>query len=625
MDNFSIILKGCYALLITSLRYPLKNTVINSLRSRWQTFDPNPRQYWGLSLLWLGLLSWLAFLWNLGALGLMDKTEALFVEVAHQMYLTGDWITPRWNGQTFFDYPVWGYWVVALSFKLFGVSEWAARLPAALSAIALVLGSFYTLRITGFTWGEQQATPRSLWLRACLGAGIVAMNPGWVGWGRTSVTDMFLSSAIALALLSFFVGYTQFERGKTSSISYGLATVFAAIAVLAKGPVGVLLPLLIMGIFLLYVGQFKAVIQEMPLLPMVGIFAVVVIPWYALATQANGWDFLSHFIGFSNFQRFTSVLYRHAGPWYFYLPWCFILLLPWSIYLPLAITRLQFWRRKAWQSSPRSQQLGLFCGVWFAVVLLFFSSAATKLAGYILPLVPAGAILITLFFTDILLTHREQTGKSWPLLTSGIVNTILLAILAIAAFLSPTFADDDPAYPTFATALQSSGLPWILGGILTLATVVSLGLLIQHKTRVWLWIPNLLGFFLTLLLVIPPLAPLMDSQRQQPFRELGIELGQKVLPQEPIFLMGYPRYSLVYYSQHPVTFLDDVPYALELVQPGKDQNPSPTVIIVSEPRFLERFKLQPKDYQQLVQRGVYTALRVDKKTLLNKAQPKQDH
>ena len=601
----------------------MNNSLTDRLRQVWQTFDQHPRLCWLFSALWLGLLSWLAFLWNLGSLGLMDKTEALFVEVGHQMYLTGDWITPRWNDQTFFDYPVWGYWLVALSFKWLGVSEWAARLPVALSAIALLVGSFYTLRMTGFTWGESQTSPRSLWLRAWLGAGIVAMNPGWVGWGRTSVTDMFLSSAIALALLSFFLGYCQISPFQNPKMGYFLAPVFAAIAVLAKGPVGVLLPLLIIGIFLFYIGQLKAVIKEMPLLPMVGIFAVIVIPWYALATQANGWEFLSHFIGFSNFQRFTSVLYRHAGPWYFYLPWCFILLLPWSIYLPLAIARLQFWRRKAWQSSPRSQQLGLFCFIWFGVILLFFSSAATKLAGYILPLVPAGALLLTLFWTEILWPPRQAPEKAWPLLTSGIVNTILLAILAIAAFLSPTFADDDPAYPTFATALKDSGLPWILGGILTLATLLSLGLLIQRKTRPMLWMPNLLGFLLTLLLVIPPLAPLMDSQRQQPFRELGIEIGQKVLPQEPIFLMGYPRYSLVYYSQHPVTFLDDVPYALELVQPGKDRNPSPTVIIISEPRFLERFQLQPQDYQQLSQKGVYTALRVNKQTLLNQAQSKE--
>ncbi|MFZ9565989.1 MAG: ArnT family glycosyltransferase [Vulcanococcus sp.] len=82
----------------------------------------------------------LAFFLELGGLGLMDKTEGLFVEVPRQMLLRGDWVTPRWNGTTFFDYPVWGYWMVALSFRLFGISEWAARLrpPALRSWLSLV-------------------------------------------------------------------------------------------------------------------------------------------------------------------------------------------------------------------------------------------------------------------------------------------------------------------------------------------------------------------------------------------------------------------------------------------------------------------------------------------------------
>ena len=85
------------------------------------------------------LLCWLAFFQGLGSLGLMDKTEALFVEVGHQMLERGDWVTPWWNGQRFFDYPVWGYWMVALSFRLFGVSPVggpAARGPSASAVVA---------------------------------------------------------------------------------------------------------------------------------------------------------------------------------------------------------------------------------------------------------------------------------------------------------------------------------------------------------------------------------------------------------------------------------------------------------------------------------------------------------
>ncbi|MGL5035723.1 MAG: ArnT family glycosyltransferase [Microcystaceae cyanobacterium] len=596
----------------------MKSLFPQSLSNWWQTFEQNPRQCWLLSVIWLLVLSWVAFFWNNGVLGVMDKTEALFVEVAHQMYLTGDWITPRWNGETFFDYPVWGYWLVALSFKLFGVSEWAARLPVALSAIALVVLSFYTLRFTGLTFGERAVSERSLWLRAWLGSGIVAMNVGWVAWGRTSVTDMFLASGIALTLLSFFLGYVQENNPKQQKIWYLIAPIFAGIAVLAKGPVGILLPSLVIAIFLLYVGQFKQIFKEIPLLLMIGIFLIVTIPWYALATQANGLEFLNSFIGFSNFQRFTSVLYRHAGPWYFYLPYCFILLLPWSIFLPNAIARLQFWRRKAWLSTPRTNQLGLFCFFWFMIILLFFSTAATKLAGYILPIVPAGALMITLFWTEEIFNLDAVNNRKWPFLTSAIINTILLAIIALAAFISPQLVGNDPANPNFVEALKTSGLPWILGSIFTLATLLSIFLLIKPVNRSVLWSPNFLGFFLTLVLVIPPLAPLMQS-RYQPFQELAKITGKLVQPNEQVFLMGYLRYSLLYYSQHPVVFLDDVPYAIELLQPDKDTNTNKTILIIAEPQFLERFKLQPRDYQLLAQKSVYSLIRVPKATILQRA------
>jgi 4-amino-4-deoxy-L-arabinose transferase-like glycosyltransferase len=588
------------------------------LKTWWQSFDKNPRQCWLISILWLVLISWIAFFWNLGVLGVMDKTEALFVEVAHQVYLTDDWITPRWNWQTFFDYPIWGYWMVALSFKLFGVSEWAARLPVALAAIALVALSFYTLRYFGLNGHEDQLEVRQSWIRAWIGTGIVALNPGWVGWGRTSVTDMFLSSAIAMAMLSFFLGYAQPENPKVQQRWYLVAPVFAAIAVLAKGPVGLLLPALAISIFLVYVGQFWQVLREIKLIAMIGIFLLITVPWYGLAAQANGAEFIGTFFGFSNFQRFTSVLYRHAGPWYFYLPYCFILLFPWSLFLPLAIARLQFWRKKVWTSTPRNRQLGLFCFVWFMVILVFFSAAATKLPGYILPIVPAGAIMITLFWGEEMLVNREKVYQQWPFLTSGIITTLLFFGLAIAAFISPKLAGSDPAFPTFGATLEASGIPVIFGVILSALGIFSTILLIKKNYRPWFWTSNLLFFVSLLTVVVPLLAPIMDSQRQLPFRELAKVVGQVAKPQELVFLMGYPRYSLVHYSQHRVEFLDDVNFAIDYLKDPSKVNSLPTVLIVTEPKFMDRFGLKPGDYQLIDEKGVYKLIRVAKSLLLEK-------
>jgi len=588
------------------------------LKTWWQSFDKNPRQCWLISILWLVLISWIAFFWNLGVMGVMDKTEALFVEVAHQVYLTDDWITPRWNWQTFFDYPIWGYWMVALSFKVFGVSEWAARLPVALTAIAVVALSFYTLRYFGLNGQDEQLEIRQKWIRAWIGSGIVALNPGWVGWGRTSVTDMFLSSAIAMAMLSFFLGYAQPENPKVQQRWYLVAPVFAAIAVLAKGPVGLLLPALAISIFLIYVGQFWQVLREIKLIAMIGIFLLITVPWYGLAAQANGAEFIGTFFGFSNFQRFTSVLYRHAGPWYFYLPYCFILLFPWSLFLPLAIARLQFWRKKVWALTPRNRQLGLFCLVWFVVILAFFSAAATKLPGYILPIVPAGAIMITLFWGEEMLVDREKVYQQWPFLTSGIITTLLFFGLAIAAFISPKLAGSDPAFPTFGATLEASGIPIIFGITLTALGIFSTILLIKKNYRPWFWTSNILFFVSLLTIVVPPLAPIMDSQRQLPFRELAKVVGQVAKPQELVFLMGYPRYSLVHYSQHRVEFLDDVNFAIDYLKDPTKVNSLPTVLIVTEAKFMDRFGLKPGDYQLIDEKGVYKLIRVSKSLLLEK-------
>ena len=586
------------------------------LKTWWQSFEKNPQQCWLISILWLVLISWIGFFWNLGVMGVMDKTEALFVEVAHQVYLTDDWITPRWNWQTFFDYPIWGYWMVALSFKLFGVSEWAARLPVALTAIAVVILSFYTLRYFGLNGGDKELEIRQLWIRAWIGSGIVALNPGWIGWGRTSVTDMFLSGAIAMTMLSFFLGYAQPENPKIQQRWYLVTPIFAAIAVLAKGPVGLLLPALAISIFLFYVGQLRQIFREIKLIPMIGIFLLITVPWYAAATSVNGSEFIGTFFGMSNFQRFTTVIYRHAGPWYFYLPYCFILLLPWSIFLPLTIARLQFWRKKAWVSTPRNQQLGLFCLVWFFVILFFFSAAATKLAGYILPIVPAGAIMITLFWGEEMLPNQSKIYKQWPFLTSGIMTTAIFFILAIAAFMSPQLAGNDPAFPTFGQTLAASGIPVIFGVALTILGIFSALLLIKKSYRPWFWSANILFFGTLLILVVPPLAPIMDSQRQLPFRELSKVVGQVAKPQELVFLMGYPRYSLVYYSQHRVEFLDDVNFAIDYLKKPTKNNSLSTVLIVAEPKFIDKFGLKSTDYQLIDQKGVHKLIRVSKSILL---------
>ena len=539
---------------------------------------------------------------HLGSLGLMDKTEGLFVEVPRQMLESGDWVTPRWNGETFFDYPVWGYWMVGLSFRLFGITEWAARLPGALAATATVLAAFaLVLQLAPPTEALQQRLGR-----ATLVGSVLALSPAWVGWGRSSVTDMFLASAIALALFCFVLAYQAVDQPLLRRWGHAGMALFAGIAVLAKGPVGLLLPGLVIGAFLLLKGQLWSQLRRTPLLPMAALFLGVAAPWYGLATQANGTEFLGRFLGFSNLERFTSVLYSHPGPPWFYLPWVLILLLPWSLFLPVAVARLRFWSLDRWRQLPSPDDLALFALVWLVVVVAFFSAAATKLPGYILPAIPAGSLLVALLFQP-LPSSTDPKPLGLGVRVTGWLNAGLLGLMALASALLPRLLDADPAYPGFADAVSRSGLPWLMAAILLLSAIGLLVLLLQPAGLRRLWLPNLLGFAAVLALVVPTLAPLLDRERLLPIRELARMAGVQALPDEPLLVVGYRRYSVVHYSGRPVLFVDNP----RKVRKRLAARPAgSTVLLFGSDSELLEFGLGPGDGLLLARRDAHRLVRL---------------
>jgi 4-amino-4-deoxy-L-arabinose transferase-like glycosyltransferase len=521
------------------------------------------------------------------------------------MHESGDWVTPRWNGETFFDYPVWGYWMVALSFRLYGISAWAARLPVALAATATVFAVFaLVLRLAPTGEPVDRRVDR-----ATLAAMVLALCPGWIGWGRSSVTDMFLSSAIALALLGFFLAYASAAGSAARRLGHVALALFSAIAVLAKGPVGLLLPVLVIVAFLLLRGRLLKELRRMPLLPMAALFLGVALPWYALATRANGMDFLGRFLGFSNLERFTSVLYDHPGPPWFYLPWVLLLLLPWSLFLPVAVSRFRPWRSAPWASVSPGADLPLFALVWLVMIVAFFSAAATKLPGYILPAVPGGALLLALSF------HPLPAGVAAPppfgggQRFTGWINAAVLGLMAVAASQAPRLAGGDPSYPGFREALASSGLPWLLAALMLAAALALVVLMLRPDGRglARLWLPNAAAFLALLALVVPALAPLLDRERLVPIRELAAIASQDAAAEEPLVVVGYKRYSVVHYSGRPVLFTSS---------PGKvrrhlaDRPTAATVLLLGSDAELRDFGLDPGDGEVIARRQALQLLRL---------------
>ncbi|MEH1943168.1 MAG: glycosyltransferase family 39 protein [Nostoc sp.] len=648
------------------MKLSVKHTV-----DRWfNKIGKNPALGVTVSILWLIVIGWVAFGWNLGNTGLIDETEPLFAEASRQMFVTGDWITPFFNGDTRFDKPALIYWCQAIAYAIIGVNEWAVRLPSAIAAFGLICLAFYTIQ-----WYfakedelEQVSRPTRRYLTSFIAAALMALNPETIIWARTGVSDMLLTGCIASALLCFFLGYARKEGSREQGAGgvggvggvggertinapspmpdslfpnkwYLAFYVLIAGAILTKGPVGIVLPALIVVAFLLYVGKFREVLREMRLLVGMLIILGLSVPWYALVIWRNGWNYINSFFGYHNLERFTEVVNGHSAPWYFYFLIVLLGFAPYSVYLPVSIVRLKFWQRSHWRSLERFQQFGLFAWFWFASIFGFFTIAVTKLPSYVLPLMPAAAILVALLWSDLLPNTETGEGKdienqedmetgghgntssprlaltassSIPtiLVWSGWVNVVFLSFLATALFNITQILGTDPAISNFHELIQQSGLPVIAGGIWLVCAVLVAAFLLSRR---WNYITsvNLLGFVAFLIFVLSPASFFIDQERQLPLRELSAVILETKQPEEELIMLGFKKPSVVFYSHIHVNYLRFPKEAIEHIknQAAKGLKPASVLLLAEQKKFLQ-MDLQPDDYKNLSTKGAYNLVRV---------------
>ncbi|MCT7982998.1 glycosyltransferase family 39 protein [Laspinema sp. A4] len=598
-----------------------------------------------LSILGLLGIGWIAFLWKLGSVGLVDETEPLFAEAARQMVVTGDWITPYFNQETRFDKPPLIYWLMAIAYQIFGVNEWAVRLPSALSAIALMGFVFFTLLYftipTSAISSEIQEPeptrniPRKAWFCAGLGGAIAALNFQTIAWGRIGVSDMLLSACMGSALLAFFWGYAsskpflnsdnQFKNSLPSpllnaEVWYIIFYGFIALAILAKGPVGIVLPGLIIGTFALYLGKVKELWREMKPWRGILIILTIALPWYILVILANGQTYIDTFFGYHNFERFTQVVNNHSEAWYFY----FLVLLtgfsPWSIYLPIAITRLRFWKRSRWQNQPRANHLGLFALFWLIGIFIFFTVAVTKLPSYILPALPAAALLVALFWSDeSFKSNREGKPEGFSLFAAVSIsgNLILFLLMATALLYVPRILDLDPAMPEFPKILTNSGL--IERGALILIVNALIGVILVLK-RQWRWMMsvNIVGFVAFFMLAVMPVYFIFDSERQLPVRQLAEIISQVKQPEQQVVMVAFEKPSLVFYSHQSIKFFRRSNNAREYLQELAVKNPNVLpFLVLGYPDKIKGLEIpNPDAYQVIAKRGNYWLVEMPKQLFL---------
>ncbi|MBI5102838.1 MAG: glycosyltransferase family 39 protein [Nitrospirae bacterium] len=327
----------------------------------------------------------LVSLFRLGAVSLFDVDEAIFAEATKEMVMNNDWLTPTYNGANRYDKPVLFYWLMGLSYKVFGINEFGARFPSALAGIILSLCLFYFVRRV---WDAGRA------LYAVMS---FVCSIYFVVYSHAAVTDMTLSLFITLSLFSFYLHVAEAGRGRFYLRGFYL---FSALAFLTKGLVGIVFPF---GIAAAYMVANQGASSALRLFSVSGalLFIVVSAPWYAAQLYVNGREFVDQFFIKHHFRRYTDVISGHKGPFYFYIPALLVGLMPWIIFLPrgLADAVKKLKRPELPASGPedpvvREHSAELFALIWFSAIVVFFSLSTTKLPNYILPAIPACSILI---------------------------------------------------------------------------------------------------------------------------------------------------------------------------------------------------------------------------------------
>ncbi|HLL77460.1 MAG TPA: glycosyltransferase family 39 protein [Pyrinomonadaceae bacterium] len=395
---------------------------------------------------WLLLLAAaLAYFYGLGVIPFVGPDEPRYAQVAREMFERGDLVTPTLAGRTWFEKPALTYWAAAAGYKLFGVSEWAARLGSALCGLLTII-------VVGWVAGrvERRAGGGLPGLRvAC--AGVAASSAGLIVFSRAVNFDIYLAATVSLALGCYVVSEYEEDARRRCLL---LAAFYAGmgLSLLAKGLVGVVLPVGVVALYWLLrrrrPSQLKSLLWGMPLA------ALVACLWYAPVIAGHGREFMDEFFVQHHFARYTSNRYNHPQPFYFYLLVAPLLALPWTAFLAAAlmsVKRSVVRRRSAGVGSTQEElidgrgatpaatadggngvpseagdaavdRLRLFALAWLVAPVAFFSLSGSKLPGYILPALP-GAVLLA----GERLARYARGGAEWPMRATG---ALLLAFAA---------------------------------------------------------------------------------------------------------------------------------------------------------------------------------------------------
>jgi hypothetical protein len=455
------------------------------------------------------LLCGVAFWWRLGYLGLIDPDEPFYAQSSREMLAAHDWSTPRIFDQPQFEKPIFLYWLSMGSFRMFGDNEFAARAPAALFATLLVL----------LTWafGASAFSGRAAFLAAV----VLATSVEFLVSARMMLTDMVFAAFVCGSVFSLWRASGGARRpGLWFVASCGMS----ALAVLTKGPLGLLLPALAIPAMLLVRGH-RLSVRPLALLGGLAMFAAIAVPWYAIMLQKFGRPYFEAFFIHENVERFFHAEHRNNNHVYYYLAVLAGGSIPW---MPAVAALASPARRRAmWDDTSR------FLGSWGLLCLAFFTLAQSKLPSYVLFLFVPLALLIGRALDLLLRAEGRSRPEAWVMGALGLAQVVPFVV--------------GPRMLPYRVLALPLGL---VAGCLTIALVL------QTRRISLAWIAASASSSIVLLLVCLAWAgPSVDAILST--RSLSREILGELQPSETLMTSPLLARGVFYYTRRPVTVLSD--------------------------------------------------------------------
>lgn len=453
---------------------------------------------WGLFILFC-----LVWFYMLGARTLVPTDEGRYAEIAREMAITGDVVTPRLNGIKYFGKPPLQAWMNALTFRLFGLGEWQARLWTGLCGMAGILMVFLAGRRvynaqTGFT-----------------AALVLGSSFFWAGAAHINSYDMGLSAMMAVALCAMLIAQRA-DAAPRAQRNWMLACwAGMALAVMSKGLVGIVLPGAVLGLYTVVSRDWR-IWKRLHILPGLTVFLAIAAPWFVLVSLRNP-EFPEFFFIREHVQRFTSDVHQRGEPWHYFVPLLILGITPWCGVLAQSL-------RHGLRETTAGFNPSRLLAVWAIFIFVFFSLSDAKLPAYILPIFPALALLIAHYLENA--SHKAIIIAAGALAFLGAANLVF-------------------AYGAPALALRYGGYaPWIRGAAVLLAAGGLAAAWLARRARAWaLIVLAAAGFFAGQVLMLG----------HEPFgrEKAGVghlaALRAAITPRTPIYGVEMYEYALPFY------------------------------------------------------------------------------